>query len=361
MTRNEQKKSDIRDFVIFNVEKHRKDIGKLLAEKFGISRVTAVKHLQALIDEGILEAEGKTRNRIYLLKELINRIWRFDVSPDLHEDIVWREHIKPALVGTNENVMAICAHGLTEMLNNVVSHSESPVAILHVVKNAARILMYVNDEGVGIFRKIQTKFNLADPQHALLELAKGKLTTDEKHHAGEGIFFTCRMFDEFMISSDAIDFCRFTSNDTWFFEDRKEPVKGTRVMMKISVYAKQTVREIFDTYRAEFDTYGFSKTIIPLVLMQYEGEQLISRSQAKRLLSRADRFKEVFLDFKGITAIGQAFADEVFRVYPAEHPGVSLNYIHASDEILNMIRRVQGGREDQPLLFNADNERSNLD
>ena len=53
-----------------------------------------------------------------------------------------------------------------------------------------------------------------------------------------------------------------------------------------------------DTYRAEFDTFGFSKTIIPLKLMECEGEKLISRSQAKRLLKRVDKFKEVALDLR---------------------------------------------------------------
>jgi hypothetical protein len=36
---------------------------------------------------------------------------------------------------------------------------------------------------------------------AILELSKGKLTTDPDRHSGQGIFFTSRMLDEFSILS----------------------------------------------------------------------------------------------------------------------------------------------------------------
>lgn len=334
----------IRDFIIYNLEGHERNIGRLVAEQFNVSRVTAIKHLQALIDHGLVEATGRTKDRIYVLRQLVNTTVSVAVSSHLDEATVWSQQVKPLLSGLKENVLGICAHGITEMLNNVISHSESPVGRIYVMQDAAKVVLYVMDEGIGIFKKIQTQFRLTDPQHALLELAKGKLTTDEKRHAGEGIFFTSRMFEKFMISSDLIDFCRFAKdNEDWFFEDRKEAIKGTTVMMEINTNSNQTTKNVFDTFKAEFDEFGFSKTIIPLVLMQYEGDTLISRSQAKRLLTRADRFKEVVLDFKGIAEIGQAFADEVFRVFVRDHPDVTVIYVNASKDVENMIKRVQAG------------------
>ncbi len=76
------------------------------------------------------------------------------------------------------------------------------------------------------------------------------------------------------------------------------------------------------------------------MLLKYEGEQLISRSQAKRLVARIDQFQEVILDFKGITSIGQAFADEVFRIYRREHPNVHIYPINFTPEVIGMIKRV---------------------
>ena len=332
---------EIRSFIIANVEDHPADIARFAIEKFNISRVTAVRHISDLIKEGILKATGKTKDRSYKLREIVDQNIDLEITPDLQEDVVWTEKVKPLLDDTKENVLSICAHGFTEMLNNVIDHSQSSNARICVARNAARISMMVIDHGIGIFRHIKEECNLEDIHHAILELAKGKLTTDPKKHSGEGVFFTSRMFDRFSIIADGIHFMRSGTHD-WLFETkrRKEGEHGTTVMMTISTHASQTAKEIFDTYRSEFDEIGFSKTIIPLKLMEYEGEKLISRSQAKRLLRRVDRFKEVFLDFNGITEIGQAFADEIFRVYGNSNPQVHLQPINTSDDVMMMINRA---------------------
>ena len=64
----------------------------------------------------------------------------------------------------------------------------------------------IKDDGIGIFTKIQQDFNLSDKRHSILELAKGKLTSDPLRHSGEGIFFTSRMFDRFVILSEDLTF-----------------------------------------------------------------------------------------------------------------------------------------------------------
>ncbi|MGH7230282.1 MAG: STAS-like domain-containing protein [Nitrospiraceae bacterium] len=339
--------AEVRDFIVHNIEGHSKDIGRLTAEKFGLSRVTIAKYLSTLIKEGALEASGKTKGREYKLRNMVDDGFRFSVQ-GLQEDVVWIQTVKPLLSEVQPNVLAICAHGFTEILNNVISHSESQKAFVCIQRNAARILMLVADSGVGIFHKIQHELKLADPQHAILELAKGKLTTEPANHTGEGIFFTSRMFDTFHIVSGGLVFTRFNKQNDWLSEVEGKPgvfENGTTVKMEIKTNAPQTDRQVFDEYRAEFDNFGFSKTIIPLVLMKYEGEQLISRSQAKRLLSRVDQFKEVFLDFKGITTIGQAFADEIFRVYVREHPHVSIHPVNASEDVISMIKRIMESAE----------------
>ncbi len=349
-----QRAVEIREFITSNVAKHPKDIARLVIEKFGITRATAVKHLRDLSEEGVLESEGITKNRTYRLKEIVDVYISLEVTPQLQEDVVWIEQVKPLISeNTPENVLGICAHGFTEMLNNVIDHSESEFASIHVKRNANRIEFWITDRGVGIFKKIQRECNLEDIHHAILELAKGKLTTNPAKHSGEGIFFTSRMFEFFMISSENIEFMR-SGKDDWLFErTTSQPAPGTSVNMEIGINAIQTAKEVMDTYRAEFDSFGFSKTIIPLKLMEYEGEKLISRSQAKRLLARADKFKEVVLDFNGITEIGQAFADQIFRVYKNLNPHVHLYPINTTDYVRSMIHRAEKAADnaDQESLF----------
>ena len=81
------------------------------------------------------------------------------------------------------------------------------------------------------------------------------------------------------------------------------------------------------------------RTHVPVLLAQYGEEQLISRSQAKRLLARFDRFDVILLDFKRIASIGQAFADEVFRVFVTEHPHATIVPTNMSNQVEKMVRR----------------------
>src|SRR5690606_5830015 len=109
----------------------------------------------------------------------------------------------------------------------------------------------------------------------------------------------------------------------WIQEDEGFQNFGTAIRMKISNRAKRTLKEVFDRFTSGED-FGFTKTVVPVRLAQYGDEMLVSRSQAKRLLARIDKFKTVILDFSGVHAIGQAFADEIFRVFTGQNPNVEL-------------------------------------
>lgn len=74
--------------------------------------------------------------------------------------------------------------------------------------------------------------------------------------------------------------------------------------------------------------------------MESPEELLMSRSQARRLITRFDRFREVILDFSGVEIIGQGFADEIFRVFANAQPHVKLCPIHCGKDVDAMIRRT---------------------
>ena len=73
---------------------------------------------------------------------------------------------------------------------------------------------------------------------------------------------------------------------------------------------------------------------------EYLGEHLISRSIARRILSNIEKFKIVFLDFNGVKTIGQAFADEIFRVFRNKHKEITILPINMNQEVKFMIKRV---------------------
>jgi hypothetical protein len=110
--------------------------------------------------------------------------------------------------------------------------------------------------------------------------------------------------------------------------------------MNLDLFTERTLREVFDRYTSSEDDFGFTKTRIPLSLARYGDENLVSRSQAKRVVARLDRFKEAVLDFEGVSSIGQAFADEIFRVFQTNNPEVHIAWVNANEEVSRMIRRV---------------------
>jgi hypothetical protein len=118
---------------------------------------------------------------------------------------------------------------------------------------------------------------------------------------------------------------------------------GTTVFMEVSNHTARTPKKIFDQYAGPDEDYGFNKTVVPVSLAQYGNDKLISRSQAKRVVSRLELFKTILFDFTGVPSIGQAFADEIFRVFANEHPTISLLSSHANSEVQRMIARVKLG------------------
>ena len=150
------------------------------------------------------------------------------------------------------------------------------------------------------------------------------------------------MFDIFVISSGKYSFT--TSGIDVMFESERD-VLGTEVYMEIARRSDGTTEGVFSQFTSDSDKYGFTKTIVPVKLARYGNENLISRSQAKRLMSRLDRFKTVVLDFDKVTTIGRAFADEIFRVYSKSHPNTKILTIHDSKEIRRLVDEIQNSGE----------------
>ena len=330
----------IRNFIIRNVGKFPNDIAERTSEKFSISRQAVHRHLNRLIDEKVLDAEGATRNRSYHIRNLERWEVQYSIDSQLAEDVVWRDDIKSLLKAVPDNVLGMWDYGFTEIFNNAIEHSEGSEISVKFKKNAADVEIHVIDDGVGIFRKIKNKFNLLDERHAVLELSKGKLTTDPENHTGQGIFFTSRMFDKFTIlSGETIFYHKYGTSEDWVVESSSFE-SGTVVSMQLNNQVSRTVKEIFDQYTSGED-YAFSKTVVPVRLAQYEREILISRSQARRLMTRVDGFDTVVLDFNKVEAVGQAFADEIFRVFPAKHPDIEVIPVNANKAVLQMISRAK--------------------
>jgi hypothetical protein len=315
------------------------NVATRLAEKMGVSRQSASAKLAQMKRDGLIASHGIGRGTKYTLEET-HRSHNEYLREGLSEDVVWREAVFPIVRDLPDNVRGIWHHGVTEMVNNAIDHSGSELVTVTVRRNALETYVTVRDYGEGIFLKIQRALNLYDTREAILELAKGKFTTDPANHSGEGIFFSSKMFDHFSIRSGALAFMHDCDEPDILFEHER-PHNGTMVLMQLDNDSARTTKEVFDRFALP-EEFSFAKTIVPVRLAQHEGEKLVSRSQAKRLTRRFERFQTVILDFSAVEEIGQAFADEVFRVFKSAHPEISMIPIRMTDAVQAMIGRVEG-------------------
>jgi anti-sigma regulatory factor (Ser/Thr protein kinase) len=343
MTRVRPRGEEIRHYILQHVETHPSDIGRNAAEHFQVSRQAINVHLQRLVEEKALTPTGNTRSRAYKLAPLVEWGTVYPLASDLEEDVVWRKDVSLALGILPENVTDIWQYGFSEMFNNARDHSEGTQIYVWVEKTAVTTTMQIGDDGVGIFRKIQNQMNLLDERHAILELAKGKLTTDPRRHTGEGIFFTSRMFDVFDILSAGVYYSHeFGKPWDWIAERKYPQDKGTTVFLKLNNHTSRTAKKVFDQFSSG-DDYGFNKTIVPVRLAQYGNDKLVSRSQAKRVVARIELFNTVVFNFQDVSTIGQPFADEIFRVFASQHPEIEIMVTQANSEVNRMVARARSG------------------
>jgi len=331
-------KSDlIKKFILDNIKEHPRDIAILLAEKFNFSRQRAHHYLIKEVRNGNILKTGRTRWTQYFLAngnyvEFVEKI-----KPGLAEDKVWSQYVKPIISSYPENINRICAYGFTEIFNNAIDHSKGTTIFSNIEIKQDTLTIRIIDNGVGIFKKIQKALKLNSIKEAILHLSKGKFTTDPLKHTGEGIFFTSRMFDSFSILSSDVYYT--FKNEDWFLSPEKNEKfgQGTLIKMDISLQSKKTPKGVFDRYADQ--EIGFGKTIVAVALSADPNDPHVSRSQAKRLLLGLDKFKTIMLDFKGVSSVGQAFVDEVFRVFQNENPDITIHYVNANEEVESMIKR----------------------
>lgn len=329
---------NIRRYILKYIEKSSDDVTKATAKKFGITRQAVNKHLRRLRSEGVLHRSGSTRNIVYQLAQVSKWQKTYQIDPGMTEEAVWVGGVRDDLGDLPDNVLSIWHYGFTEMCNNAIDHSDGSLIIVGIKKTATTTEMLISDDGYGIFKKIQDAMGLLDERHSILELSKGKLTTDPERHTGEGIFFTSRMFDLFDILSGGVFYShKIGETNDWVLEN-EQGLNGTLVWMSLSNHTARTPKKVFDKFTS--DDFSFTKTVVPVKLARYDESELISRSQAKRLLTRVELFKTVVLDFHEVEVIGHAFADEIFRVFAKQHPDIEFVPMNANSVIKRMIART---------------------
>jgi anti-sigma regulatory factor (Ser/Thr protein kinase) len=254
----------------------------------------------------------------------------------LEEDAVWQEvHADLLDDRLSPQARSTASYAFTEMLNNAIDHSAADRVRVAVWAGRFEVRFEIFDDGRGALAHLQRELRLEDVYDALGELAKGKTTTDPARHTGEGIFFTSKAVDVFMLESAGL---RWTVDNVR--EDQavgaSDVVRGTRVRWELDPRATRSISDVFAAFTDE--DYGFTRTRTVVRLFGF-GVRFVSRSEAKRLMRGLERFREVVLDFTGVEEVGQGFVDEALRVWPQQHPETQVLPVAMTGPVEFMVRR----------------------
>lgn len=259
---------------------------------------------------------------------------RADPLDGLEESAVWRDIQEDLDLGGHSPARAVCHYTFTEMLNNAIDHSGGTASRVRVWADDDRVTMMISDDGIGIYRHLLEEKDLPDLFAAVSELTKGKQTTAPREHSGEGIFFTSKAVDVFVLEANGI---------AWTVDNVRgdhavgmsDVRRGTVVRLSVD---RHTSLDLGDLFR-EFTQDGEFTRTRPVIKLFAIGVDFVSRSEAKRLLAGMEKFTEIDLDFAGVNSVGQGFVDELFRVWPSTHPETTLNPINMNAAVTFMVTR----------------------
>lgn len=315
----------IKQFILENLTEHQKDIIKASIRKFGLSRQAILKHMHTLISEDRVVAHGRTRDRFYELKPLVNFSRTVDITNGFSADQILRSQILPNLDSVPLNIYEICEFSIGALLSNTLDHSKATKLNYKLYVSSTDVHFVLSDNGIGIFEKLNTSLSLTDIQVAVLEIAKGHITTDPDNHSGEELMTVIHLFDKVTIDSSGVCLTYHNQNNEWIVSGSAQQ-KGTRIHLEIKSNSRRTCQDVF---RQIFDQE--SKMVrIPVNLIRGEGEQVNSRTQAQNLLYNIKDLNEIEFDFKNIDLIGPAFADELVRKTKEKNQIADIKWINST-------------------------------
>ncbi len=319
---------------------------------FGVSRQYVSKLLSKLVDEKKLIKIGSTRSAFYTTEIYIQKNPKIAptsysktfINKNLEEHKIFNtlnQNFLP-LSSLSENIKSIFEYAFSEMLNNAIEHSTSKKIRVFVTLNKDNLTFSIDDFGVGVFRNIMKERSLKSEIEAIQDLLKGKTTTAPKLHSGEGIFFTSKIGDEFILDSYGYQFISNNIIKDIFVKKVKGQKQGTKVTFRINIRDVHHLNDIFKKYTNTGDgsDYGFDKTEIRVRLYIIGGVH-ISRSQARRVLSGLDKFKVIVMDYEKVPTVGQAFADEIYRVFKNKKPNIMIQDINMNEAVKFMVERAK--------------------
>ena len=323
--------------------RHPDSLRHALSDRLGVGSSVARALLRDLVAAQWLTAVVAPR-RVRFTPGLLRQVVRRYPIAGLHEDRPWSQDFLPCLA-LPDTVARMAQHAFTELLNNAIEHSGGSSVTVSMRQTPLQLQLLVSDDGRGIFDAIGETYQIDDPAEAMLELAKGKLSTCPDRHSGRGLFFTARLADVIDLHANDVAFQQRDWQRQQWQPRRPACRRGSSVYVAICMDTTRTLDDVLRRYSLDGEGYGFDRTVVPLRLISSPQVALASRAQARRVASRLQCFRRVELDFDGLADIGHGFADELLRVFRQQHPEVDLVPVNMAPAVARLVDSV---REAEP-------------
>jgi anti-sigma regulatory factor (Ser/Thr protein kinase) len=320
---------------------HSLNLAAHVEERTGASHRAVLSALKRLAEAGWLVRSGTARRPVYTPGPL-RQVVRSYTLYGLQEDLPWQRDFAPHFA-LPAHVARMVQHAFTELVNNAADHSGGSSVTVSLRQTPSHVQLLVSDDGVGVFDKICAAFDLVDPQHAMLELSKGRLTSAPEAHTGRGLFFSSQLADVFDIHANNTAYQRRAWESGGWKKGRALPRQGSSIYLAIALSTPRTLDGVMAAWSLAGDGIEFDQTRVQLRLLLAEGQALDSRAAARRVGARLTTFKRAEIDFDGVGEVGHGFTDELFRVFARANPGVELVAVNASARVEALIRSARGG------------------
>lgn len=318
---------------------HSLDLASHLEDRTGASRRASLAALRRLVSAGWLARSGSDRHPVYS-PGVLRQVARSYTLHGLQEDLPWQRDFAPHFA-LPPSVARMIRHGFTELVNNAADHSGGSSVTVSLRQTPSHVQLLVSDDGCGVFANICRAFGIEDAQHAMLELSKGRLTSQPEQHTGRGLFFSSQLADVFDIHANNTAFQRRAWESAGWQPGRPMPRQGSSIYMAIALDTQRTLDQVLEAWSMDGSGIEFDQTVIALRLLAGPGQALDSRAQARRVAARLPQFKRAEINFDGVSDVGHGFTDELFRVFARAHPQVELLPTHMTARTAALIKSAQ--------------------
>jgi anti-sigma regulatory factor (Ser/Thr protein kinase) len=318
---------------------HPQSLADHVAQRLDVTRRTACKALSRLVELQWLERGGTRCRPTYkpgLLRQVVHRY----PLQGLQEHVPWSRDFAP-FFALPAHVQRLAQHAFCELVNNAVDHSEGTGVTVSMRQTPSQVQLLVSDDGRGLFDKLRETFALDDQSLAMLELSKGRLTSQPERHTGRGLFFTARIADVVDVHANASGFQRRGWQGGAWHPGRALKQQGTLVYVAIALDTRRTLESVLQAHSIDGSGAALDCTTVPLALATSAHTGLESRAQARCVVERLSQFRRAEIDFAGVESIGHAFADELFRVMAGRDPDLELVPVNMTAPVARLVQSVR--------------------